>query len=278
MEKSISITFPTAMKTEYIFFKTGQYIKHWVTSNPKKGFGIHSPFMFYLVSEIINDFTPFYCFADIENRRKSLLNNPEKINITDLGAGSQINKNRNRAIKNIARYSLKPAKQSQLIFRLVNYFNPNSILELGTAFGITTSYLASVNSKSQVVTVEGCPNLAHIAHETFKALNITNVELLLGNFTEKLPKALKKLEKLDFVFFDGHHEKEATINYFNQCIPLSHNDTVFVFDDIYYTPEMLAAWNEIKRHPKVKVSLDLFYMGIVFFKKELKKQHFKIRF
>jgi hypothetical protein len=41
---------------------------------------------------------------------------------------------------------------------------------------------------------------------------------------------------------------------------------------------MEEAWAAIKADNMVKVTIDMFHMGIVFFKKELTKQHFNIRF
>ena len=40
---------------------------------------------------------------------------------------------------------------------------------------------------------------------------------------------------------------------------------------------MKQAWSEIKKHPKVRVTVDIFHCGIVFFKKGQAKEHFKIR-
>jgi predicted O-methyltransferase YrrM len=255
-----------------------KYIKFWFTAHNRKGFGIHSPFVFKLVTQIIHDYHPFYCFQEIESQRKKLLQNKQNIKVTDYGTGSKVTTGNHRKISLIAKYSLKPAKQAQLLFRLINYFEYKNILELGTSLGITSSYLAKTHSKAHVITLEGCPNISVIAKQTYTHLNIENITLITGNFNNTLPKAINSFESLDFVFFDGNHTLNATIQYFELCLTKIHNETLFVFDDIYLNRDMETAWEQIKRHPQVKVSLDLFHLGFVFFKKELHPQHFKVRF
>ena len=89
-------------------------------------------------------------------------------------------------------------------------------------------------------------------------------------------KELKEHNQLDFVFFDGNHKKKPTLSYFKQCLEVAHEDSIFIFDDIYWSTEMTEAWQEIKKHPKVTLSIDCFEMGIVFFKKEQAKEHFTV--
>lgn len=254
------------------------YIRFWFTARNHKGFGIHSPFVFKLVTQIIHDYTPFYCFAEIEALRKSLLKNKTVIQVNDLGTGKTKNKGKQRKISDLAKNSLKPAKQAQLLFRLINYFGYRNLLEIGTSLGITSSYLAKTDSRAKLITLEGCENTAGLAQETFRKLNINNVELLVGDFSQTLPLALEKFNKLDFAFFDGNHTKSDTLNYFEHCLEKIHNETLFVFDDIYLNRDMESAWETIKKHPQVRVSLNLFHLGLVFFKKELSKQHFNLRF
>lgn len=254
------------------------YIKFWFTARNRKGFGIHSPFIFKLATRIIHDYAPFYCYAEIEEERKSLLNNHSFIQVNDLGTGKAKNKSTQRKISALAKNSLKPAKQAQLLFRLINYFGYRNLLEIGTSLGITSSYLAKTDSRAKLISLEGCENTAGLAQETFRKLNINNVELLVGDFSKTLPQALEKFNQLDFVFFDGNHTKSATLNYFEHCLEKIHNETLFVFDDIYLNRDMEAAWESIKNHPQVRVSLNLFHLGLVFFRKELSKQHFNLRF
>jgi len=249
-----------------------KYIKHILKSFHPKGAGIHSPFIFKLVTQIINNNNKYSCYKSIEIERKRLLKTNKTIDIIDYGTGN----NNKRKIKSIAKYSLKQKKQAQLIFRLIKYFSPNNSLEIGTSFGITTCYIAKAAPNSSVITLEGCPKTAQISQEIFKNLNINNIIQYTGKFDSILPNTLSRIQNLDFVFFDGNHTKNATISYFNQCLPFINNNTIFIFDDIYYSKEMLQSWNIIKKNQKVTVTIDMFHLGIVLFKKELSKQNFYI--
>ncbi len=252
------------------------YLKYFLFGQTKHD--IHSPFIFNLLTNVIEDTTPYYIFKPIEMLREKLLVSKKAITITDLGAGSSINPSRQRKIADITKHSAKPAKYGQLLFRLINHFKPEKILELGTSLGISSLYLATPNSNARIVTLEGCPETAAVAQNNFNILKIKNIELSIGDFKKTLPDAVHSLKKLDAVFFDGNHQKEATLNYFEQCLPFTTNNSLFIFDDIYWSKGMEEAWKTIKNHPKVIVTVDLFFIGLVFFRSEQKKQHFKLKF
>lgn len=237
---------------------------------------VSSPFVSDLLTQAINVKASYYAYTKIEKLREQLLNSNKTINRLDLGATKQTHSKKKVGL--IAKNSAKSPLQAQLLFRLVNYFQPSNILELGTSLGISTAYLASANTKTKVVTVEGCPETAKAAQQNFKHLRLKNINALVGDFDVVLPKVLNGYQQLDFVFFDGNHRKAATLNYFYQCLAKAHNNSVFVVDDIYWSGEMMEAWEEIKHNKKVTVSIDLFFMGIVFFSKEQEEQHFLIRF
>jgi len=206
------------------------------------------------------------------------LNSQQVIQVTDLGAGSKNNNTSQRSVSQITRTSAKSPKYAQLLFRLVNYFQPNVILELGTSLGITTAYLALARQNSQVITMEGCPNIAQQASQNFKNLGLKNTKIITGNLDHTLQITVNNLQHLDFVFFDGNHRYEPTIRYFQTCLPKRHVNSVFVFDDIYWSPEMEKAWKEICRHPDVHLSIDLFHLGLILFRPHQPKQHFTLWF
>ncbi|HSI89857.1 MAG TPA: class I SAM-dependent methyltransferase [Adhaeribacter sp.] len=238
--------------------------------------GIHSPFVFNLEQTVIRHKGMFHPFLLIEDLRSTLLEDDREITIKDFGAGSRTNPKRTRKVRGIARHSAKPKKYAQLLFRLVNHFAPETIFDLGTSLGLTTAYLASARRNATVYTFEGCPETAKIARENFGQLKLGNVQVIEGNLDETLSETLKKVEKVDLVFFDGNHRYEPTMRYFRQCLAKATEDSVFILDDIYWSPEMERAWKEISAMPEVTVSLDLFQIGIVFFRKSQKKEYFTI--
>jgi len=239
---------------------------------------VHSPFVFDFINDVLRDQRHFYAYDDIARVRNKLLSNTQTIEVTDYGAGSQTHPKRQRSLRSLAKDISIQQKYGKLLFRMVNYFMPQHILELGSCIGLGAAYLAMARSSAQVITLEGCPQTAAVATQTFDALSIKNIELIEGPFEKVLPVALHKLPVLDFVYFDGNHRKEATLDYFTRCIAQSHENTVFVFDDIHWSQGMEQAWETICKHPKVTLSFDLFQCGIVFFRGGIAQQHFVLKF
>jgi predicted O-methyltransferase YrrM len=251
------------------------YLLHRLTA--KSRHGTHSPFVYKLADEVIYNKRQVEDYHIIEAQRKRLLADDALIQVTDLGAGSHLNKDRTKKVKQIAKHALKRPALAQLIYRLASFTNPGLIIELGTCLGITTSYLAKAAPQASVVTIEGCPQTAEVAKRNFTALGLQNIKLEVGNFDQILPGILDAQQKLDFVYVDGNHRKDATLNYFRWCLPKVHENTMLIFDDIYWSQGMKEAWAEIKAHPQVTVTVDLFWIGLVFFKKGQARQDFKLK-
>lgn len=265
----------------YSLVKLGaKYLKYWLTAENGKGHGIHSPFVYDFVTKVLNDFNTYYCYEPVEALRKKLKQDDTVLTLQDFGAGSRVHASYHRKISAIANSSLKPRKFAQLLFRIINHYQPKNILELGTSLGITTAYLASANNNIPVITMEGAAAVAAIAQKNFLQLNIQNITVVEGNFDETLDKVLnEKLPIVDFAFIDGNHRKDPTIAYFTKLLPHIHEHSILVFDDIHWSEEMEAAWNLIKQHTAVTLAIDLFFIGIVFFRSEQKtKEDFVIRF
>lgn len=252
------------------------YIQHQLSANNRHG--IHSPFVYDFLEQVLYADQEETEFIKLISIRKKLLSSNEEIKITDLGAGSTINSNSTRKIKDIAKNSSKKTKYGRLFFRMVQYFNPESIIELGTSLGLSTIYFASANPQIKVKTLEGCPKTLQVARHNFEELNLKNIDTYLGDFKDTLPKVLSSTTNLDFVFFDGNHQEEATLSYFESALNYKNENSVFIFDDIHWSTGMTKAWDKIKGHPDTVVTLDLFFLGIVFFKKGLTPQDFKIKF
>ena len=252
------------------------FLKHRFKSKTRHG--VHSPFAFRLVDKVIYDFHAKPSYHKIEALRAELLRDERTINITDLGAGSQVNNNKKKKVKTLAKNALKPAKLAQLIHRLAVDAKPNNIVELGTCLGLTTAYLASAAPEAQVISMEGCPETAAIAEENLSSLGFKNSGILVGNFDKLLPEVISLFPQLDFVFIDGNHRKDATLNYFRWCLPKLGENSIMIFDDIYWSSGMKEAWNEIKAHSDVTVTIDLFWIGLVFVRKGQAKENFRIRY
>jgi predicted O-methyltransferase YrrM len=246
--------------------------------NAKSRHGLHSPYIYQLVDEVIYDFKPYAAYEQIESKRSELLKSNQQISVTDLGAGSQLNAQRTKSVSAIAKNALKSPALAQLLFRLAKSRQPRHIIELGTCLGITTAYLAKAIPGGQIITIEGCPQTAAIAKENFNDLKLDQIEILVGNFDDLLNPLLNRFDTVDFVYVDGNHRKEATLNYFYQLLPKVSEHTLLIFDDIYWSEGMKEAWTEIKNHPGVSSTVDLFWIGLVFFRTGQAKENFTIRF
>ncbi len=251
-----------------------KYLLHIFTARNTKGFGIHSPFVFQFVQFVLREKNPFYIFNKIENQRSKLLNDNSSIQITDFGTG----RNKARKISDIARKSLKTKKFGKLLFRMINCYKAKNILELGTSLGITSSYLASASNQVKLTTLEGCPETARKAKETFSDLEITNIDVVIGNIDETLSQVLENIGLLDLIFIDANHHSVPLLNYFEKCIAKAQKNCIIVIDDIYWSNDMEMAWKKIKNHEKVMSTIDLFHFGIVFLNTDLSKKHYKLFF
>jgi predicted O-methyltransferase YrrM len=253
-----------------------RFFRYYLTAGSK--FAVHPPFVYHLYTEVILDKKFKQDYLIPEKIRKEMLGRKETIEVKDLGAGSEGKRSRIRMLNTIAARSAKSPKYAQLIFRLAKHLQPSSIIELGTSLGITASYLAKAIPENLLITIEGCEQTAKVAKENFVNHKITNIEVVNDNFENALPAVLKRTAGADLVFFDGNHKKTPTLSYFEQCLQYVHNDSLFIFDDIHWSEEMEDAWKIIKQNEKVTLSIDLFSLGLAFFKKELSKQDFVLRF
>lgn len=253
-------------------------LKYYLSSRHSRGHGIHSPFVYEFIRNILIDKKKYSEYTVIEQQRKLLLHNSNSIEVIDLGAGSKNYNTSTRKISDIAISSLSPVKYAQLLFRIARYYSPQNILEMGTSLGISGAYLALANSEATCISLEGSPCIAEQARYTWENLGITNIECIVGDFTTTLQQSLEKLGTVNFVFIDGNHQKQPTLDYFEQVLPYCNDSSILIFDDIYWSKGMCEAWEHIKQDTRVSITIDLCKLGLVFFRKGIIKQNFEIRF
>lgn len=273
----------------------------------KTKYSVHSPFVFEFVNDILEDDRQYYVFKETDILRGLLQESPDTVEVVDLGAGSHtdgVKKYRN--VSSIAKSAVSPHFQCEWLFRICNAYKPLKIIELGTSLGVSTIYFAEGSPQNAVVkTLEGSREIARLAKRNFEWFynsfkkyglrfhnseivekveledkphpNFKKIEVIEGNFDETLGKTLKSLGQLDLAFIDGNHRYEPTIRYFKTCLEYITPKSILIFDDVHWSDEMEMAWQEIQSHSSVKVSIDLFWCGIVFFRNENKeKEHFSL--
>ncbi len=263
------------MQSQIRFFL--KYLRYWFFAKHKKGHGIHSPFIYKLIINVLNNKSNDETLNKVFDVYNKLRKSKGVLEFDEIGAGTNYKKSKKITIGKIVKRSSINRKYGKLIYNLIKYFNPTEILELGTSVGISGAYIAQAAPRSNFKSIEGIEEKIIIAKETASGFK-HHTEFIHGNFDNTLDSVLEKYDKLDLVFFDGNHKKQSTINYFNSCLEKIHNETIFIFDDIHWSDEMEEAWAEIKNHPKVNVSVDIFRMGLIFFRKELSYQHYVIKF
>jgi hypothetical protein len=204
-------------------------------------------------------------FEKIEKIRSILLQDSTPLPSVDFGAGSK-RKLPNRTIGDITRIASVNERYGRLLYRLARYYNPSHIIEMGTAAGISTQYLATGNPHAEVITVEGNPHLAELASRNFRINRIKNI-----------PQLVKYIGPGDIVYIDGNHTAEATWRYYSAFTAKGKNP-ILVFDDINWSQDMRSAWKNIRSHASQGVIVDLFHMGIYFNNLHTPKQIFLINY
>lgn len=253
------------------------FMMYKLSSKSTAGHGIHSPLVYSFAREVLHNRERNKYIDEIEWYRDWQLQSPLIIKKSRHGAGSKLSGDE-MPIGRLIRSSSVSPKLGGFLYRLAKWLKAKNILELGTSVGISTMYLSGAQPNAKVVSLEGDSQRALLAKHSFDYMGCSNIEVIEGDFDITLPSGLDRLPKLDMVFFDGNHSAEPTLRYFKQCLSHIHNQTAFVFDDIRWSNEMFRAWQVIAQHSKVSVSIDLFNIGVVLFRKDIPKQHFVINF
>jgi predicted O-methyltransferase YrrM len=253
-----------------------QYFWYWLTA--VNDHSLQSPFIYDFYNKVLKSKKVNEDILPIESLRQELQQSKEQIAVIHYGAPSRVNNRQVRPVSKIARGGVTTAKTSQLLNRIIHVYGLNKIVELGTSFGLNTMYLAMEPDRS-VTTFEGCSNTLNIARQNFIQLDYSNITTIEGNIDDTLPKFIAAHDEyIDFAYLDANHRLTPTLNYFDLLYSKANRNTIMVLDDIHWSSEMSKAWKIISADPRVTLSIDLFDLGIVFFRQELKKQHYSLRY
>src|SRR5215204_5279773 len=256
-----------------------KYIHYYLNASNGKGHGIHSPFVFDFVTNVLNDKRNFYSYENNGSVRRRLLKDKNVLHVDDFGAGSRATSKKDQSISSITRNAAKSKKLCRLLFRIVHYYKPQTILELGTSLGISSAYMAAAVPYAKVITIEGASSVARAAKDHHRMLQLHNIDIRTGKFEDVLPGVLREFKTVDLAFIDGNHRYEPTKSYFEQILTKVTPQSILIFDDIYWSSEMEDVWKFIKEHEAVTTTIDLFFIGLVLFNDAFKsKQQFSIRF
>lgn len=231
-------------------------------------YDLHSPFAYEIAKEVLEDHRWYYVFSEAETLRERWKRDGRSIRAAALGAGSRTLGSGERKISGLAGRVATPPLFCRWLFRLAKHARPDTILEMGTSLGISGSYLSAAASRARMISLEGCEETADLARMSFREMG-SSAEVWTGAFDDLLPEALEKLGKLDFLYLDGDHSLEGTLRYLERCREKTHPKTVWVIGDIHWSDEMEKAWRAIQAFPEVRMTIDLYGMGVVFFRQEI---------
>ena len=237
--------------------------------------GIHSPFVYDLITKCFYDKTPFSAYHNLKALRNKLIYNQDLVKVKHYSETSKVFQSNHQKISTIVKGEGSSYKKQKQLYRITNYFKPKNVLELGTSVGLGSAAMAIASNNSIIKTVEVNKNISDIAKKVFKSYQLKNIQIDTSSFKDFFKKS--NYENLDLVYLDGTCDKESTIENFNSLLKHSHNESVFIINNIYWSKEMTEAWNIIKKQKEITVSIDTFYWGFLFFRKEQPKQHFTIR-
>jgi len=235
----------------------------------RKGHGVHSPFAYNFITNVIEEKLPYYIFENIENQREELL----KCNDTVEFLSSKGNLKK-KTIAEITYREIQSDKYGALLFRLVNFLQCKSVLQIGASTGVMTLYLATPRKDTKCTILEDRTALIPIIQKLCNSLNLNNVDVMQGEYKDSLEKALETQDYFDLVFLNTVRNPELTKNILDKHV----KTRLLIVDGIRKNKKTKALWQMVIDNPHAKITIDLYYLGIALFEEKFYKKHYKAHF
>jgi predicted O-methyltransferase YrrM len=255
-----------------------KYIQHQFYRRHRKGHGIHAPYLFEFVHEVVFNASEREVPGKIIHVHRELKKDKSMIPVGKLGATSNVDPSGERSVRSFVQGSSVNEKYGALLHRISHWFRPDMIIELGTGLGISTIYLSSGSPETPLHSIEGNTDRADFAAQLMCKCDLGPVSIHWGEMEEKLEDLMPLLEGRFLAFVDGNHRYEPTVSYVKKLLAKVGEEAVIIMDDIYWSKEMHRAWKEVVSWPGVRVSIDLFHMGILLLRRDLNRDKVKIKF
>ena len=220
-----------------MIFEIQSYLQFLKSSQNQHG--LHSPFMYDLVTKCFYDRSERPEYEIIKKYRNDLLRNKDLITINDFGAGSKVFQSNERPVFSIAKNAGITLHRAKLLSRLTNYLKVKNALELGTSLGIASAAIAA-NNDVHLTTIEGCPETAKIAQHQFEKYNLP-IELKISEFEHVLKKDNFQYKKFDLIFIDA--DKPNYVNYFNLVIDKLNSGGIIISDNVLWHGKVVEPLN-----------------------------------
>lgn len=188
------------------------------------GYGVHSPFAFNLITQVIYESTPYYKYKDLAAEEKQLAGQKDKC------------------------WKYESKKVKRLLFRLVNYVQPATVVDAGT-LAASALYLKAGRERA----------------------DYTSASELSELFLESgVP--------VDFLYLHDYRHPEFMEEVFRICAARTTDKSVFVIEGIRYSRRMRALWRRMQQDEGAGITFDLYDLGIIFFDKTKIKQDYIVNF
>ncbi|MCK5135727.1 MAG: class I SAM-dependent methyltransferase [Bacteroidales bacterium] len=240
-----------------------KYLEHQLYRRHRKGRGIHPPYLFSFVHDVVFNTPGTDIPHEISEMHRNLWKDRTMIGERTVGSF-------------VCGSSVSP-RYGELLFRITRWFCPDMILELGTGLGVSTMYLGQGYPGVPLHSIEGNTERAAFAAQLVCRCHLEQVSIHWGDLDRKLEEILPQLDGRFVAFVDANHSYEPTIRYVRAILEKAGDEAVIIMDDIYWSRGMSRAWKEVISWPGISVSIDLFHMGILLLRKDLNKAHVKIK-
>lgn len=276
----------------YWFFRVQSALRWYLGARTR--YDVHSPHLVEFLREVYTDDRHYHAFDLVRSVRGYWRRKAGTVRLRSLGAPSKTTSKNERTVSSLVATNAIDDDCGRFLFRLALWLRAQNILEFGTNAGISTLYLHAADTRARLDTVEGNPDVAALARETFaKAGTGPGLHPHVGLFQDwldqqKIPTTAKNESKpaqspnrptaqpLDLFFLDGDHRHQPTLDYVRQLLPRATQNAVFVIADIHWSPGMERAWEELKQFPEVTASVDVYHFGLLFFKPGINGPHLSL--
>ncbi|MBK7912129.1 MAG: class I SAM-dependent methyltransferase [Saprospiraceae bacterium] len=241
------------------------YSRYYLSA--KSIYQMHAPYLFELLQFVYDPDRNYYDFIKIHEASKSLESNYNLIAENDF---SKTHQQAGLSIGAMYKKSGHTLTAYECLYRLVTFIKPKNSLELGASVGMSGLSMALANKYGIHTSVEGNSSLAESTNRLFQNYELNSARCLHSRFDEFLSNNPRS-NLFDFVFIDGDHRYQATLDNFNKLLDMLTEDAVLLIDDIHWSAEMHKAWIELSRHPSIHCSLEMMRWGLLFKSKKLTK-------
>ncbi|MDR0542638.1 MAG: hypothetical protein LBH19_10595 [Dysgonamonadaceae bacterium] len=225
----------------------------------RKGFGVHSPFVYNLITKVIEEKSAYYALEEIENFRRQLLKDNDLSLITARETQS--------------------AAYGALLFRMVNFFKCRNVIEIGSSTGVMGLYLAMASrTRCQCRLLDERQGLAQCIRQFARTHHLSKLQYMEGDYRENIPSLYAELSGADLLFINQLPETMTGSGLMDLCRPLIGRQSILILDGINRSKEMHKIWESLKRDPQSRVMVDLYALGIAFFNDKLPKRYYKAYF